>query len=544
MDFLPYDVGRTFTEEVKVGIAMAAMLLALFWPRSRARAVRGPAIAMLGLLTVFSAYNYARWGPRALTVRIDTYDVIHYYLNAKYFDELGYLDLYPAMLLADAENDGPFFEGQGTRYLAQTEAGHVIDTVTNGIARGREVRDARFTPERWAQFSHDALYLQRTRGCMETDRKGNCKAELSNALWRQLILDHGFNGTTAWTWVARPFAQIVPVEWVKLLGWLDILVLGVAIGAVAWAYGRVAALWITLFLLTTYSTRWPYLTWVFLRYDWVAALLLAMAFLKKGRPFLAGLAAGTTAVFRIFPVVWMWGPFGKGVVGLVRGVVSRPLLIFAGGFVVAALVLQGGATLRFGSHHVTTHVSNMLDHNDPQQLSSRRIGLALALATDPFSGTEQPTHISKAMKNVIEDQQPVRYALAALGLFVLAWVVRNRRDDETYAYGFLPFYWITTASYYYYVARVTLVLAHAADLDRSWRHRVGLATLFGMEVFSNWSSTTMGKHRMVLIGTLAWMIAVYGVVQLVWMAIEAGRADRAQQARLAPRTPGIPGDPP
>ncbi len=531
---LPYDVGRTFTEEVKIFIALGAIALALFWPRRASPRVRRSWTAALVLLTLFAGWNYARWGPKAIGVRIDTYDVIHYYLNAKYFDELGYLDLYPAMLLADHENDGPFFERQGNRYLAQSEArGHYWDTVDNAIARGRVVRESRFTPERWKAFEHDALYLQRVRGCMEKNSRGECRAELSDGLWRQLIVDHGFNGTTVWTLIARPIAQVVPVESIKLLGFLDVLLLAGAVGAVVWAYGTVPGLWITLFLVTTYSTRWPYFSWVFLRYDWVAALLFAMAFVKRGWPFVGGLFAGYTAVLRIFPVVWMWGPFGKGVAGLARGVVRRPLLVLAAGFLVAGLGLQLAATATFGTHSVRTHVENMVDHNDPQQLSSRRVGLALAMSTPLSAGTEAPTNISREHKNLIEAQQPYRYAIAALLVLALGWVVRRVRDDEAYAYGFLPFFWITTASYYYYVARVTLILAHAADFERSWRHRTGLVMLFAIEVLTNWASVNVGKHRMVLIGSLAWMLVVYGLVQLIWMEIEARRKEKGEATRSA-----------
>jgi len=541
-DWIPYDTGRGFTEGVKVWIALAAMALVLFWPRRAVGRARRPAVVALALLTLFAGWNYARWGPKALSERLDTYDLIHYYLNAKYFDELGYLDLYPALLLADAENDGPFFRHQGTRYLAQdVERGHYYDSIDNAIARGREVRDARFTEARWAEFEHDALYLQRVRGCTFRNREGECTGELSPRLWRQLIVDHGFNGTTVWTMIARPIAQIVPVESLKLLGVLDVVLLGGAVIAVAWAYGLVPALWISLFLLTTYSTRWPYLTWVFLRYDWVAALLFAMACLRRGRPLLAGLFAGYTAVLRFFPVVWMWGPFGKGVAGLVRGVVRRPLLVLAGGFLVSVLALQGAAVATFGAETVRTHVENMVDHNQPRQLSSRRIGLALAMSTPPLSGIERHTNLTLAQKVLIESQQPLRYGIAAVLVLALGWVVRRLRDDEAYAYGFLPFFWITTASYYYYVARVTLILAHAADFERSWRHRVGLAMLFAMEVYANQVSVTMGRHRMILIGTLAWMLVAYGLVQLVWMELEARAKEREESGRTPHDTPEPPG---
>lgn len=520
MDFsFSADVSRTVTEGYKIWLAGGATLLALYW----ARLPRKWSIQLLVVLLSLSAMNYARWGTEAATQRLDAYDLLHYYVNAKYFDEIGYLDLYPAVLLVDHENDGPFFE-QGDQYLAQDDEGHHLETIGHALGRGEQVRSERFTEERWAQFEHDVLYLQRTIGCRKRNSKGRCVQEINDRLWRQLINDHGFNGTTAWTAIARPIASIVPVESLKLLGYLDVLLLSAAIGAVVWAYGTVPALWTALFLLTTYSTRWPYFSWVFLRYDWVAGLLLATAMLKRGKPLLAGLFAGWTAVLRMFPAMWMWGPLGKGLAGLVRGKVHRQLLVFAAGFLLSAGVIQAGATVSLGVDHVQTHFHNMIDHNDPMQLSSRRIGLALALSSTPWRGTAVNKIITTDQKRRIEAQKPLRYGLAALILLALAWGLRHSRDDEAYAFGFLPFYLITTASYYYYVARATLILVHAADLHRL-RNRVGLASLFAMEAFCNWAQSTFSDHRLFLIGTLSWLIAAYILLQVGWLLWEAQATD-------------------
>ena len=67
--------------------------------------------------------------------------------------------------------------------------------------------------------------------------------------------------------------------------------------------------------------------------------------------------------------------------------------------------------------------------------------------------------------------------------------LRRKRPDEAFAYGFLPFFLLTTASYYYYVARVTLWALHASGLPRG-RHAVGLVMLVGTEIFANWAERT------------------------------------------------------
>ena len=523
------DVGRGVTEAFKIGLAASAMVLALVW----ALLPRRFAMNGLVLLTLLSTLNYARWGPQSFGERIDAYDVLHYYVNAKYFDELGYYDLYPAMMLADLEADGPFFDG-GPIYMAQDEEGHAKQPIQHAYARGREVRKEKFTPERWEAFEHDVLYLIRDVGCRSKNKKGECRAELNDTLWRQLIQDHGFNGTTVWTMIAAPMTHIVPIEYLKVLGYLDVVLLLGAIFMVAWAYDGTAAMFTAVWLMIGYSTRWPYLSWVFLRYDWLAGLIMATALLKKGMPFVAGLLAAWSATLRFFPAMWMWGPFGKGVAGLFRRHVHKPLLVLAAGFLAGVAVLQGGALVTYGVEPHRTHFENMLDHNDPMQLSSRRIGLAQAISQQDKGRLHR--FITTRQKKLIDKQKPLRYGLGLAIMMAMAWGLRRSRDDEAYAYGFLPFFLLTTASYYYYQARVTLAVVHAGELT-AWRNRLGLAVLFGLELFSNFAAVVEGTMRMVLIGNLAQGFAVYTVLMvgiLNWQAHQAAKADADGDGEAAP----------
>ena len=332
----PMDVSREFTEIVKIWLAGGAMLLALLWVWIPKRVAQNALVA----LTLVAGANYARWGPDSSTWRVDAYDVLHYYINAKYFDELGYYDLYPAIILADVENGGPFFKGQGDKYMAQDAAGHAIQPISHGVARGRVVKQG-FAPERWQQFTHDVLYLQREVGCRVKLPNGACTVELNDELWRQMLQDHGFNGTTAWTVLAEPIAQVVPVEGIKWLGYIDVVLLAAGLALVAWAYGGTAAAFTAIWFLVGYTQRWPYLSWVFLRYDWVFALMAAAALLRKGQPLLAGVFAGWSATLRMFPAMWMWGPLAKGLAGLSKRHVSRPLLVLAGGFLLGVGAVEG-----------------------------------------------------------------------------------------------------------------------------------------------------------------------------------------------------------
>lgn len=497
---LGIDISRGASEALKIYLIVAAAGLVV-----GARALP-PRWLQRGLaaLCLLATLNYARFGPKVPLERVDTYDLLHYYVNARYFDELGYYDLYPALILADHEQGGPHF-AEGPQYLAQNSAGHGFMPIAHALSRGAEVKSAKFSPERWAAFTHDALTLQR-------DLEG-----LNDKLWREMIQDHGFNGTPVWTTLARPLARLVPVEHIKWLCQIDLLLLIAATVAVGRSYGATTGLWAWLFLMLSYSGRWPTITWAFLRYDYVAALMFAMAALRRGRHTLAGALVGWAATLRFFPALWMWGPLWKGLMGLRWGVVNKRLLALAAGAALSVGLLQGAATLAVGPAAVSAHFENMLDHNRAAQLSSRRIGLALAL---PFRGELLPNFIEPERKALIEVQKPLRYGLAALAMLGVGLGMRRRDDDEALGLGFLPFFLLTTASYYYYISRVTLVIVHGARL-REPRHQVSLLLLLATELFANGAELLLPGHRVFHIGGQAWLLCAYTlwtVGALLWAA--------------------------
>lgn len=523
LDFV-FHMSRSQTEAWKAVIAVLGVILVVGW-RWLPRKV-GPAL-LVGL-TLWSTANYARYDDRTVFEKYDTYDLMHYYLNAKYFDELGYFDLYPACLLADIDNGGPHYPQQGHIYMAQNQAGHGRMPISHGIERGREVKEKNFSEARWKAFEHDFLTMQRTG-----------PSQMNDKLWRQMIIDHGYNGTPAWTVMARPIANLVPVESIKLLGYLDVVVLLGAVGVVAWAYGGTTALFAWLFLMVTYSARWPTVTWAFLRYDYVAALMVGMALLKKQKHALAGIFTAFSATMRLFPAMWLYGPGMKGLAGLTRKTVHTRLLVLAGSFLVGVAVIEGVSVAALGSRTVTAHIENMLDHNSSEQLSSRRIGLALAL---PYRGETLPKFIEPERKETIEAQKPLRFGIAGLVMLAMGWGLRRADDDEAFALGFVPFFLLTTASYYYYVTRITLVMLHAGDLKKP-RNVVGLALLLGIEAFGNWAESVYTGHRVYLIGTTAWLLTAYVLTMTVWLNIEARRADQLAADGRPDAVPGTPATP-
>ena len=361
----------------------------------------------------------------------------------------------------------------------------------------------RFTPERWEAFTHDFLVLQR-------EMKG-----LENDTWEQMINDHGFNGTVVWTMVARPLAAVTPVGYVKYLCYVDVALLLVGLGAVVWAYGGVAGMWTLCFLTLTYSTRWPTISWAFLRYDYLAALMIAMAMIRKGRLAWAGALTGYAGAVRLFPAMWLYGPGMQGIMQLISTrTLHRPALVFLAGFLLSVGTLQGAATAEFGLRNVEIHFDNMRDHNKSENISSRRIGLGVSMVYD---GELLPKIITQGHKMIMDEQKPLRFALAGACMLLLGYGLRRRPMDEAYAFGFLPFFLLTTASYYYYVARITLIILHAGNLGER-RHRVGLSWLLFLELFCNWAESEYPRYRFFLIGYLGYGMAIYSFGMALFLA--------------------------
>lgn len=551
--FFETPVHRDVTEEVKVWLALIAAALAIaFWAWHRFLAPRADAVALwsrralMGLLAVLclaSFTNYSRYDDDYVWAeRVDAYDLVHYYLNAKYFDELGYFELYPAVLLAHYE-EGPIdkrplppqvqFQNEDDYYFVQTHE-FLRDT-----AEHQRIRDLFGDPTRWLQFRHDFIYLQR-------DVKG-----FSRETWVQMLNDHGFNGAPTWVAMAQPMANAVPVESVKVLGYLDALWLLLAIGLVWWAFDGTAAMFTFVFLMTTYSMRWPTLTWAFGRYDYVALLIIAVCLLKKARHPLAGAATALATSFRVFPAVWLWGPAFKGAWDLVKHRrLNKPLALLGGAFVVTHLLLWGVVSLRMGTEPIQRHFDNLFAHTTEDNLSSMRQGFAIATAYTPSEAGqgvglvltgEPPDHnnrMNQARRERIKDQKPWRKILAVALVLALGFGLRRAKDHEAFSMGFIPFFLMATASYYYYVVRGTMVCTHAGDLKRG-RNAFGLAFLFLIEAAINWLQQNHENWRVVHIGWMGWLLVIYSVAMIVAFNVESWRA-----GKLTAGTPSSPSQTP
>jgi hypothetical protein len=145
------------------------------------------------LIALVLATLAAWWHPYRGSLRtwLHAGDSFHYYVGAKYFDELGYSRLYDCMLVADFE--------AGQTDLRET---HMRNLSTNRIETAARVLDRpglckrHFSGERWQEFTEDVAWFRKRMGRYH---------------WRRLRTDHGYNPPPTWTLVGGGLANTLPV---------------------------------------------------------------------------------------------------------------------------------------------------------------------------------------------------------------------------------------------------------------------------------------------------------------------------------------------
>jgi hypothetical protein len=541
---------RALTEQVKVGLAAGAMLavgVGFVLARLREKAkdnevaleyIKNTIVFTLGqwkfnlyqsfaaILIVFAAFstiNYSRFSTATVFVDSDGYDLMHYYLNSKYFDELGYFRLLPSVINADNQA-GEWCPGQAPVYLAQDENEESKKSHAYALSLEKEIK-SHFTPERWKEFVHDSMYILRQK-----------QFGMDCGLWRMLLQDHGFNGTPVWVFMARPFTSIIPVESIKVAAWLDVVWIVAALWAVFWAFGLETMAFSWLFIGLCYSFRWPHIPWAFLRYDWISCLVLSICMVKKEKYAWGGAFIGYAALMRYFPALWLIFIFGKAVhslftnksVSLGRFWMRVPMHYYrmAFGFFLTIILLMGASVARDGISAHKASLANMAEHVLPENLSSRRQGLAITLT---YRGEDNLNLITKEKKDIVQRiEKPLRAVclilLVAFGLFV-----SRRPDWEVIGLAFIPYFMLTTSSYYYYVIRLTGVVIHAADLSKP-RNAVGLAILFFIELVTNGIEQMAAGNRYLLVVWMGIMLIFYAVVIFGWYGYDWWKEHKAELA--------------
>jgi hypothetical protein len=477
---------------------------------------------------LLSVATYADFGVFRYGSYLNEWDLYHYYLGTKYAHELGYRNLYGATLIADVEGGLRYRNPRGEiRDLDSAKLTSVL-SVAKDVPRYRKP----FSDERWREFVQDVTWF---------------KMQLPKDRWSLLLVDHGYNGTPAWSFVVgglltRHLSVRNPVSrWLMLL--LDPLLLLGTMAVVAWAFGPRAALFTVIFVGSHYLFSWGHLKGALLRTDFAMCSVLAVCLVKKGWYKLAGGLLGWAILSRAFPVLFLIGPGLLFVRGWIRSRrIDRQLTAF---FLACALtvgLLVIGSCIDFGGIGIWTEWREKIGLHyaggSEWDLGFRSVVEATYVHGEPMRGARAALLLGQPMSFSMHLVAIVAIALLALPALVF---VRALEHHEALAFGFVFLFLFAVAAYYYYLILCLPLLFFLADVEKP-QNAAGAAFMFftggfGYVLFSGWGP--LEKVWVVFHGwrqtfPTYYFISCLILVSVIQMVVLAGT--RARRRELSTRS--------
>lgn len=366
----------------------------------------------------------------------------HYYLGNRYFAELGYDGLYEEALKADAQG------GKRLRLVDEIRDMHTYERVAvSGIRE--TARREQWTDQRWEAFRSDLAHLTSLR---------------SRGYWSGPLNDRGYNATPVWTTVAALFLRTVSLdsEWqLTVLLALDPLLLIAGVAACVWAYGVLRA-GIVLAGIVLWYGSFDCLFGRLFQLDWLAAVLIGLAAIRRRRWAWGGVALGYATCVRVFPGALLFGIVVTGVWHLVRWrsmprSVTRILTAAAASMVV--LILVSTAANGRGAAAWAEFAETIQVHTSHHVYGNQRVGLDHLLTLD----------IADGLEGAYDDDHERRYSAANRGLgwtikalaFVLMVATIRGRSAHDAALLAVPlvFFGVVASRYYGVIFALPLLMA-------------------------------------------------------------------------------------
>jgi hypothetical protein len=351
--------------------AAAALLLAtdrVLQPRglaNRHRRLRDGMLIAIAGCSALAWWNFMQFHYPRHTHFSDTY---HYYVGAKYFQELRYTRLYACTAVADREAGPQTRVDDRTLRNLETNA---LESTRAALAHP-EACKRHFSARRWAAFRHDVGWF---------------RSRVARSRWNVIQRDHGYNAPPSWAILGATLANLGPASERQIfwLGLLDPMLLALMWACVAWAFG-----WRTLSIAVVFwgTNLFAVFGWTggsFLRQGWLVTSIAGICCLRKGRPMAAGALLTSSALLRIFPAALL-------AAGALRALASswrrgrfhfdrEERRVALGGLLAAAAILPLSAAAVGGMgawvefiHNSRVHLATPLKNH---------VGLATLLAYDP-----------------------------------------------------------------------------------------------------------------------------------------------------------------
>lgn len=440
---------------------ISVLFLGVLLRARKGRLLRGLVTALFGLAALVGTWNF--FGREVARERLfNEYDFLHYYLPAKYAQQVGYYNLYVALAGAQRELGLPL-----PAKVRDLRSNETVSSTALLSKRFTQMR-AKFSDERWESWKRDVGWF---------------RERMSGRSWAKALVDRGYNGTPVWTMIWGWLARQVPTSnghGMLALAFIDVGLWAAAFAAVAWAFGLRATFIVMAMFGLQFVTNWPPLKFAYARTEWMAELLAAMAFMKKGRHATAGVLVGLSTVSRIFPVFWAVGAVVMATRALRRRQLDREATRFlvAMGLVCVSLTL--GSVAATSTHYWRDFLSKISELAGV--ITSWRVGFEF-LYTGAWDGQvwggERLTKFHHVHPLIIA----IPRLCAVVGAVLLAPRLRERW--EQLVLGFMLAFFLQNLLYYYYVMLLAPTLWLATRSEETPR-AAALAWMFGTSALVTW----------------------------------------------------------
>ena len=464
---------------------------------------------LFGVAAVVASLTYFNFGAFHFGNFVHTWDTLHYYLGAKYFRELSYDRLYDCIAIADAAE--PRLTQRVEHRKITNLRTNVLESTAEILAHPERCTD-HFSHERWRQFSADVAFFRNR----ETPQR-----------WEEISTDHGFNATPVWLIAGSGLANLGPASETRILALtlLDPVYFLAMVAVIGWAFGMRSLAVALLVFATFFPSRFFWTGGAFLRWDWLFYTAASVACLKKGRPWLGGLALGYAAMLRIFPGLLAAGPAAAVIAllasdglraGLRRPEVGAALRFLGGAALAAALLVPASFGAAGGPGAYRAFLANTRKHQATPL--TNHMGLRTVMAYRPAetgrrlitTDTDPWLRWKEARLTAWQQARPLAVLLAAAALFLLGRAAsRHPAPWIAAALGtlWIPFAVELTSYYYAFIAVPALLWLE--------KRAAGIA-LLALAAFSQWVS--LGPFP----GMPAWRDEQYTLISLATLLVFGG----------------------
>lgn len=410
------------------------ILFGYYWKFKKGKTSAPILDGLLIVVSIASVVIYFNLGQFRFNHYMNPHDVYHYYIGAKYSDELGYNNLYRCSLIADHEMKKVYPLKSNIRNLDD----YSYESVRSVLKKNQDCKKY-FSQDRWQEFKKDIQFFQ---NMMPTWK------------WQRLLRDKGYNPPPVWNMTGKILANLASTDSglaINLLVGLDLFFLTLMFGFIWWAFGFRPMLFSLIFYCLNFMVNFVHIQGAFLRLEWLALMVIAICLYKKEFYKVSGIAFSYAVMSRVFPAIFVFGLGSKMLWDFWENrKLSKRYLSFFLAFFISLSALGGLTILESGGTKVWQDFSKKIALHD-QDFSTTRVGFKY-LFINSIDRTEKSwNQYVERKKNEFRDKKEFWWFLQVLVLLVTFFLVRRASDVESFAFSFIPFFFLASPTFYYYV---------------------------------------------------------------------------------------------